>query len=117
MFPLTWILQPIISRQKWGSGQVSFPTRQGRKYSEDEPLVGSESGHEDCCPPVVDTKTLLTMLAFLAAATYFLYVDITMNIMGPFTMTWLCFWDRLHSKKLSHLQQFFVILRNTLAKL
>jgi len=45
-------------------------------------MVGSESGHGDCCPLVVDTKTLLTMLAFLAAATYFLYVDITMNIMG-----------------------------------
>ena len=45
-------------------------------------MVASESGHGDCCPLVVDTKTLLTMLAFLAAATYFLYVDITMNIMG-----------------------------------
>ena len=55
--------------------------------SDDDPMVASESGHGDCCPPVVDTKTLLTMLAFLAAATYFLYVDITMNIMGMASRT------------------------------
>jgi hypothetical protein len=61
--------------------QVSFP-RQGRKYEEEDSLVAAESGHGDCCPLVVDPKTLLTLLAFLAGATYFLYVDITMNIMG-----------------------------------
>ena len=62
--------------------------RQGRKYGGgggegelEEPLVGAASGHGgDCCPPVVDPKTLLTLLGFLAAATYFLNIDITMNI-------------------------------------
>ena len=60
--------------------------RQGRQYDYsqyDDPIYGAASGHgDDCCPLVVDPLTLFALLGFLVAATYFLWVAITMNVMG-----------------------------------
>ena len=39
----------------------------------------SSSGGDDCCPLVVDPLTLITLASFLAAATYLLWVEITMS--------------------------------------
>ena len=36
-------------------------------------LAGAGSGHMDCCPLVIDPLTLTALLAFIAAATYFLW--------------------------------------------
>ncbi len=59
-----------------------------RQYDGDSAsLVGSPSGsgggkYVDCCPLVVDPLTLLSLIAGIAAATAFLNVAITMNIVG-----------------------------------
>ena len=45
-------------------------------------MAGAFSGHDDCCPLVVDPLTYIALLSFLVAATYFLWVAVTMNIMG-----------------------------------
>ena len=39
-------------------------------------------GHSDCCGVVIDTYTFLALMSFIFLATYFLWVAITMNIMG-----------------------------------
>ena len=76
------------------SGQEVGFARQARGYrNNDEDSEGAASGHGDCCPPVVDPKTLLTLLGFLAAATYFLNIDITMNIKGPTILQLI--WNRI----------------------
>ena len=43
---------------------------------------GGGGGGQDCCPLVVDPLTLFTLIAFIAGATYFLNLAITMNITG-----------------------------------
>ena len=64
-----------------------------RSYGHHDPYhvsgYGSHSGYghasyddhsHDCCPLVVDPLTLCALLAFIAAATYFLRRAITMNM-------------------------------------
>ena len=39
-------------------------------------------GYDDCCPLVFDPLTYVALMSFIALATYFLWVAVTMNIMG-----------------------------------
>ena len=64
----------IVSRSKWRWKRAI--------NSRDTDLAGAFSGHDDCCPLVVDPLTYIALLSFLVAATYFLWVAVTMNIMG-----------------------------------
>ena len=64
----------IVSRSKWRWKRAI--------NSRDTDLAGAFSGHGDCCPLVVDPLTYIALLSFLVAATYFLWVAVTMNIMG-----------------------------------
>ena len=42
----------------------------------------SHGGYDDCCPLVFDPLTYTALMSFIALATYFLWVAVTMNIMG-----------------------------------
>ena len=64
----------IVSRSKWRWKRAI--------NSRNTDLAGAFSGHDDCCPLVVDPLTYIALLSFLVAATYFLWVAVTMNIMG-----------------------------------
>ena len=45
---------------------------------------GHHGGHSiPCCPLVVDPFTVIGLIGFIAASTYFLNILITMNIMAP----------------------------------
>ncbi len=54
------------------------PSRQ--YYITDNELQAS-SGSGDCCPPVVDPKTWLVLVGFIALATYFLRIEVTMSML------------------------------------
>ena len=45
---------------------------------------GSHSSYDDCCPPVANPKDLITLLGFIALATYFLQqlIGMSMLMMG-----------------------------------
>ena len=47
----------------------------------DEDQSGSFSGGGDCCPLVVDPKTYMILMAFIAAATYFFQQLIAMSML------------------------------------
>ena len=42
---------------------------------------GYSHGYDDCCPLVFDPLTYVALMSFIALATYFLWVAVTMNIM------------------------------------
>ncbi len=42
---------------------------------------GSYSDGHDCCPLVTDPKTWIALLSFIAAATYFLRIEVTMSML------------------------------------
>ena len=61
-----------------------YAAQNDRSRSEDQIDRSGYGGHKlACCPLVVDPLTLFALLGFIAAATAFLNVLITMNIMAP----------------------------------
>ena len=73
-----------------GSGSDSYGHVSGSGYGKSDygsygsyDVYGAHSGHgHDCCPLVVDPLTWFALLAFIAAAAYFLEVAVQMSMLG-----------------------------------
>ena len=75
------LYQNFLSKKATCESNQSLSKWRSKRAINDQSFGASSGYGSDCCPPVVDPLTFMALLAFIAAATYFLQFSITMLLM------------------------------------